>query len=190
MTTQSHDGSHAGRETGPQVRSSEYARGAGGGYTRGVGSLLGELLNELRALARNEVQLARTEMSERIHRAQSGAGGLGAAAVISIAGLVVLLQSATLGLNVWLQRGWLSALIVGGVTVLIGAIFAAWGRSRLRAESLAPRKSAESLQRDADLLRHEGERHFSTGHTATGHTATGQTATGQTTSSMQEETRR
>lgn len=126
-----------------------------GRHARSVPSLIGELLRELRALARNEAQLARTEVGESLHRAQSGAGGLGVAAVLSLAGLVVLLQAATLGLDLWLQEPWLSALIVGGVTLLIGLSLAAWGRSRLKAENLSPRRTAESLQRDADLIRRE-----------------------------------
>jgi uncharacterized membrane protein YqjE len=149
MTTPpTHDGSRAGRDVRPGP----------GARTRGIGTLLGELMRELRSLARNEVELARTDIGERLSRAQSGAGGLGAAAVVAIPGLVMLLYSATLGLDVWLDRLWLSALISGAVALVIAAILASWGRRQLKAEQLAPRRTAESLQRDAEVLRREGER--------------------------------
>jgi hypothetical protein len=122
---------------------------------RPIGRLFSELLRELRQLVRGEARLARAEFGEKLHQAGSGAGTLGAGALVAFAGFLFLLLSATFGLDLWLRTPWLSALIVGGVVALIGLGMVAKGRSELKAEHLAPERTARSLQRDAELAQRE-----------------------------------
>lgn len=119
-----------------------------------VTKLFSDLMRETAALVHNEVQLAKTEVSQKVNQLGSGAAMLIVAAVLGIAALVILLQSAVLGLASGAGISlWLSALIVGGITVILALIFLATGRSRLKAENLKPKATAASMRRDGNLLR-------------------------------------
>jgi hypothetical protein len=121
---------------------------------RSVGALLRDLSGQLSALLHEESALARAELREKLDHFGSGAMELGAGGLLVFAGLLVLLASAVLGLGHWLPL-WLSALVVGGVVLLIGAVVLARGRRNLRTESLAPERTLDSLRRDAELARNE-----------------------------------
>lgn len=87
---------------------------------------------------------------------------MGAVTSIAIAGAVlfsgflVLLAAAVFGLNIVLPAAttpWLSALIVGGVVMLVGLIMLQAGRNKLKQESLMPSRTIASLRRDRAVAR-------------------------------------
>ena len=70
--------------------------------------------------------------------------------LVLYAGLLVLLFAAV-GFVHRLDLSWpVSALIVGGVTLLIGVILVMAARSGLRGSNLAPTETIESLKDDRD----------------------------------------
>jgi Putative Actinobacterial Holin-X, holin superfamily III len=72
------------------------------------------------------------------------------------AGLLKLLDAAIYGLGRLMQADlalWLPALIVGGVVAIIGLIMLQKGRRNLKPVNLAPRRTAASLQRDAEFVK-------------------------------------
>jgi len=127
------------------------------GRGRSVGTLLRELSGEMSTLFRKESALARAELREKLDQVGSGAAEIGAGALLSFAGLLVLLDAAVIGLARVVPL-WLSALIVGGAVLLIGLVVLARGRSNLRSEKLAPQRTIDSMRRDADLVRDEADR--------------------------------
>ena len=64
-------------------------------------------------LVRDEIQLARTELTEKGKRAGMGAGMFGAAGVFALFGVAALLTGAILGIALVLPA-WAAALIIGG----------------------------------------------------------------------------
>jgi hypothetical protein len=117
--------------------------------------LFADLITQLTTLFRKEVQLARTEVSEKITEAVMAIGFMIGGAVLLIAALVLLLQAAVDGLvHLGLDRAW-AALIVGGVVLLIGIVLVWLGSNRLKAENLAPRKTVDQLQRDAAMAKEQ-----------------------------------
>jgi hypothetical protein len=120
---------------------------------RSVGELLTDLSDELRRLARAEVQLAMTEARRKAKRAGRGAGALGAAAVLGLIGLCVLVVSAVLALTLVLP-GWLAALIVGVGAVLLAGLAALYGRGSLRrALPPVPQWAMSSVREDIETIR-------------------------------------
>jgi hypothetical protein len=120
---------------------------------RSVGELLTDLSDELRRLARAEVQLAMTEGRRKAKRAGRGVGALGAAAVLGLIGLCVLVVSAVLALALVLP-GWLAALIVGVGAVLLAGMAALFGRGSLRrALPPVPQWAMSSVREDIDTIR-------------------------------------
>lgn len=121
---------------------------------RGVPDVIADLIKEFSTLLRREMRLARTEVSEKVTLAGVGLGLVVAAVGLAVAGLVILLQAgvAALVLQAGLQP-WQAAVIVGVATLIVAAILAAIGMSRLKAQNLAPRKTVGQLQRDAAVAK-------------------------------------
>jgi hypothetical protein len=128
------------------------ARGEGTGARRderSLGQLFGDLQRQLATLVRQEIDLARTEMTSKAKSAGRGvalvAAG-GAALYAAFLGLMaaIALGLATLGLDLWLAA-LIVALVVGGV----GAFLVYRGREDLQV-SPVPEKTLDTLKDDAD----------------------------------------
>lgn len=121
------------------------------GNGRTLGELFRELSRELATLLHQETELARAELRGKAAKLGSALGELGAGALVGFAGFLVLLQAAVYALSDPLDSPALAALLVGGVTLIAGALLLVRGRGQLRAEELAPTRTLESLRRDAAL---------------------------------------
>jgi len=122
---------------------------------RTLGAVLSDLLTELTALFRTEIRLARAEMSEKASQMGTGIGFTAAGGFILFAGFLVLLAAAVGGLMEAGLPVWLSALIVAGATLVIGAIVLWLGLRRLNAKQLAPKRTVHQLERDAAVVRYQ-----------------------------------
>ena len=124
--------------------------------TTGVGDLISGVTRDLSTLFRQEVELAKSELTESAKQAGKGAGMFGGAAV---AGLFALLF---LSITVWWALGYLignawSALVVTVVYAIVAAILFARGRSNLKTVRGAPR-TVDSLKKIPDTLKPGGTR--------------------------------
>lgn len=122
---------------------------------RSLAGLFGDLFRESTALLHGEAELLRADLSDKVHRIQTGLGALGIGWLLTFSGILVLLASAVIALAQYVPEIdlWLSALIVGAVVTFIGLILLAKGRSNLKTRNLALHDSAESLRRDRDLIK-------------------------------------
>lgn len=130
---------------------------------RSFADLLKNLRDETTALVRQEVALAKTEMSEKAAKFGRNAGYLGAGGMLAHAGLIVLL----LGLSALLYAGlveaglshmtsgWLALLIVGAVVAAIGYGMAQKAISTFKRETLVPEKTVKSLKENQEWLSHK-----------------------------------
>jgi succinate dehydrogenase hydrophobic anchor subunit len=124
-------------------------------YGRTVPEIFSDVLNQTTGLFRKEMQLARTEVSEKVGQAVSGLVMVMVGAVLLIPALVILLQAGVAALvDNGMEPHW-AALIVGGATLLIGVILAMIGINRLKGENLAPTRTIEQLQRDAAVAKQQ-----------------------------------
>jgi uncharacterized membrane protein len=120
---------------------------------KSVGELLTDLSDELSRLARAEVKLAMIEAKRKAKRASRGAGAFGAAALLSLIGLCVLVASAVLALAL-VVPGWLAALLVGGAAVVLAGMAALIGRGSLRrALPPVPEWALSSVRTDIETIR-------------------------------------
>lgn len=120
---------------------------------RSILAVVGDLLNETTALFRDEVRLARAEISEKVSAAGTSLALVGLGAVLLIPALVVLLEAGAAALA---ERGYspaVSSFAVGGVAFVLAVAVLLIGVTRLKGESLAPKKTVHQLQRDAELAR-------------------------------------
>lgn len=121
---------------------------------RSLMELFTDLTQSTADLVRQEVALAKAEASEKVSQVGNAVASLAVGGLLAFAGLLILLQALVVGLAEFMP-GWLASLIVGGVVALIGLGLLLAGRSALRAQSLAPRRIAESLRRDRDMVREQ-----------------------------------
>ncbi len=137
------------------------ARESVGHDRRSLTNLLGELRDECVALVRQEMDLARTETSEKVSRVSRNAIYMGVGGAILFAGLLFLLQALTAGVALWLDNAgvaadtilWLAPLLVGLTVALIGLIFFQKGKSTLKNESLVPEKTVDEIRETKNWAR-------------------------------------
>jgi xanthine/uracil permease len=124
----------------------DYAQG------RSLIGLFSDLWRETQTLVHQEAQLAKAEISQKVSQVTTGAGEIAAGGVVLFAGFIVLLFAAVGALQLLIQSEhsvWLAPLIVGVIVMIVGYVLLSRGRKQMQAESLAPQRTIESLQRDA-----------------------------------------
>ena len=116
---------------------------------RSIGELFAELSRETSVLVRKEVELATTEMTAKLKTAGTQAGIVAAGGARVHAGLLVLLAGIAIALTQLGVTPWLSAVIVAVAVMVIGYALTMSGIGKMRATSLAPTQTMESLKETA-----------------------------------------
>ncbi len=121
---------------------------------RSLGELFGDLARETSALVRQEVQLAKTEMTQKATAAGKNAGLLVAAGCLGFVGFQALVATLILALAQRMSP-WLAALLVTVALFAVAAILAMKGVAALKAGSLAPSQAVETLKEDAQWAKQQ-----------------------------------
>jgi uncharacterized membrane protein YqjE len=115
-----------------------------------VGELLKQLSQETTTLVRQELELAKAELSEKGKKAGVGAGLIGGAGVVGLLAAGAL----TAAIIALLDKGmatWLAALIVAVVYGAIAGLLALRGRDKVQeATPPVPDQTIETLKEDAE----------------------------------------
>lgn len=114
-----------------------------------LGSIVSGIVEDLQHIVRGEVQLAKTELKEEAGQMGKGAGLAGAGALIGLVGFIFLMLGVTYLLNTWM-RMWLAAGLVGVVLLIIAAILASSGKSKIQDANLKPEQTIDSLKEDQE----------------------------------------
>ena len=126
---------------------------------RALGQSLRDLRDETSALLRQEVDLAKTEMSEKISRAGQNLGSVAVGGGVAFAGALTLLAALTLGLislmSQFMSRDvamWLAPLLVGGILAAVGYSLVTKALQALKQEGIAPTRTTQSLKENKEWL--------------------------------------
>jgi uncharacterized membrane protein YqjE len=120
---------------------------------QGFGDLVRELSGQLSTLVRQEVELAKTELTEKGKKAGIGAGVLGGAAIAALLTLGTLTALLILALDTAMPA-WAAALIVMLIWAAVAAALALIGRSKLREVGKPmPEKTVETVKEDVQWLK-------------------------------------
>jgi hypothetical protein len=123
--------------------------------TRSVGELLRDLANDVTALIRQEMTLARTEAQDKLQQTIVAVMAIVAGALIAFAALIILLDALVYGLTEAGIERWLAALIVGGAVAIIGFLLVRKGQNDLSAARLTPERTAENVRKDIKLVKEQ-----------------------------------
>jgi hypothetical protein len=115
---------------------------------------------QITRLVKDELALARAELTDKGRHAGLGAGLLGGGGLVALYGVGVLIITAVLALALVLPD-WLAALIVGVALLLIAGVMALVGQSQVRqAVPPMPEEAAQSIRTDLEsvsaAMRHRG----------------------------------
>jgi hypothetical protein len=99
---------------------------------RTLGQLVAQASEDLSGIVRAEIALAKAELRTDAKNAAVGGGMFGAAGYLGLLATVTLVIAAAYGLVAAGLAPWLSFLIVTVVLLLIAAVLALIGRSRVR----------------------------------------------------------
>ena len=122
---------------------------------RSLGDLFSDLSRETTTLVRQEVQLAKAELTQSATEAARGIGMLVAGGAVAYAGLLFLLLAIVFGLIEAGWDAWVSALAVGLVVLVIGAVLVLRARESLKPANLAPRRTVETLKEDQEWAKEQ-----------------------------------
>ena len=115
---------------------------------RSVAELVSDVVNQFTKLIRNEMAIARAELTAKATEAALGAGLLIGGALLLIPAMVLLLMA----LAAWLVELGLSSsvadLIAGVVGLLISGALAYIGKTKLSLDHLKPKRTMSEIERD------------------------------------------
>jgi hypothetical protein len=119
-------------------------------HDRSLGGLFGDLVNELTTLIRQEFALARAELTQKATEVGRSVGYVAIGGALAYAGFLAIMAALIVGLGVLGLPWWLARLLVGLVVVAIGYFLIKRGLDALKASSLAPRKTIQSIKEDRE----------------------------------------
>jgi positive regulator of sigma E activity len=118
-----------------------------------VSELFSDAIQQFTRLVRNEVALARTEISDKAKQGLRGGAMIGAAALVGLAALVILMLALSAFLTEMGLAASLSHLITAVIGFVIAGVLVMVGINRLKADALLPNRTINQLQRDAATLK-------------------------------------
>jgi hypothetical protein len=119
---------------------------------RSIGELFADLSQKTTTLVRQEIQLAKVEMSQKASRVGKNVGFLVVGGVVAYTGVLALVTAGIIVLGQLIPY-WLSAAIIGIVIAAVGAVLVVKGANTLRQEEPTPRETIETLQEDKEWLK-------------------------------------
>lgn len=123
---------------------------------RSIGELFGQLTQDMTLLVRQEIQLARTEMSEKISRATTNLVSVTVGGLVAYMGAWALVAALILVLHEIADISpWVSALIVGVVLGIAGYVMLQRGLKELKQVDLAPRRTVENIKDDVQTIKED-----------------------------------
>ena len=120
---------------------------------RTLGEMFAELSRETRTLVQQELQLAKTELTEKASKMGKGAAFIAGGGLIAYAGLLAIVAALVLILMAIGLPAWAAAFLGGVLVAGIGYLLIRSGLAALKAQELAPRKTIDTLKEDAQWLK-------------------------------------
>jgi hypothetical protein len=118
-----------------------------------IGGLLRGVLNDLRELMREEIELARVELRDQAGRAKLAAASLGAAVVALGFGAAFLLVAIAFGIADLLNWPvWTGFLIMALLLSIGGLVMLSSGRRKLRAVRALPEQTVQTLKENSEWI--------------------------------------
>jgi membrane protein len=133
----------------------EGATGAGqvSDQDRSAGELVKQLSEQVSVLIRDELKLARLEMTRKGKQAGLGIGMMGGSALVALYGVGCLIACVIIAIS-GAVAAWLAALIVGAALLAAAGVAALMGKGRLRqATPPVPEQAVDGIKTDVEEIK-------------------------------------
>jgi uncharacterized membrane protein YqjE len=121
-------------------------------------ALVRQAAEQISRLVRDELALAKVEMTEKGKKAGVGAGLLGGGGLVALYGVAALLTAIVLGLAEAMPA-WLAALIVAVLLFVVAGVLAVFGRKEVQqAAPPVPQEAVDSVKADIDEVKERAKR--------------------------------
>lgn len=117
---------------------------------RSLGELFGDLTRETVTLLRQELTLAKVEVTQKATQTGKDVGFLAIGGAIAYAGFLALLAAVIISLGLLGLPWWLAALLVGLVVAGIGYFLIQKGLGEIRKRNLAPQQTLDTIKEDVE----------------------------------------
>jgi hypothetical protein len=121
---------------------------------RPLGDLFGDLASDMSSLVRQEVALAKVEITQKAKYVGRNIGYLVVGGAVAYAALLAIL-AAIIMLLAKVVPNWGAALIVGAVVGGIGWLLIGKAMTALQETELTPRETVETLKEDATWMKQQ-----------------------------------
>ncbi|MDQ3704016.1 MAG: phage holin family protein [Chloroflexota bacterium] len=122
---------------------------------RSLGELFADLAKESSVLVRQEVALAKAEMTQKAGQVGKDIGFLAVGGLVLYAGLLAIIAAIIIVLGTIGVPWWLAALVVGVIVAGVGYFLVQRGLQALKRENLAPKQTIETLKEDAEWAKEQ-----------------------------------
>jgi hypothetical protein len=119
---------------------------------RSLGELFAELASDTSTLVRQEVALAKTELTQNATRVGTHVGSLVVGGAVGYAAFLSVMAAAIIGLGRVIPV-WVAALVVGVVVAVVAWWLISSALRALRETDVVPRRTVETLKEDAQWMK-------------------------------------
>ena len=119
-----------------------------------IGQLFGELANETSLLIRQEIALAKVEITQKVTRIGLNVGYLVIGGAVAYAALLALLAAIIILLANYMSW-WAAALVVAVVVGIIAAVLVMKALATLKKTDVTPKQTVETLKEDAQWAKQQ-----------------------------------
>ena len=121
---------------------------------RPLGDLFGDLASDMSNLVRQEVALAKLEVTQKAKYLGRNVGYLVVGGAVAYAGLLAVIAAIIMLLNNYMPA-WGAALLVGVVVALVAWMMIGKAIAALQQADLTPRETVETLKEDATWMKQQ-----------------------------------
>jgi len=122
---------------------------------RSLGDLFSDLTRDTATLVRQEVTLAKTELTDKASKVGKDVAFLAMGGLVAYAGMVAIIFGLIFLINALGLSLWVSALLVGLVVAAVGGALVSKGLGELKKIDPVPRQTVESLKEDKEWAKEQ-----------------------------------
>jgi protein-S-isoprenylcysteine O-methyltransferase Ste14 len=119
---------------------------------RTIGQLVADATHDVSTIVRNEIALAKAEITTEAKTAGKGAAMFGAAAFVGLLGLIFLFHTIANVIAIWLPV-WAGYLITTALLFLVAGILALVGRRSMKTMKGKPERTIKNAQETIETLK-------------------------------------
>ena len=121
---------------------------------RSIGDLFTELAGETSTLVRQEIDLARVELTQKASEIGKNVAWLSVGGVVGLVGVLAVTAALILLLSKFIDP-WIAAVLVGGAFLIAAGVMVMSALKALKETDLAPRQTVETLKEDTQWLKNQ-----------------------------------